>query len=146
MATNSSFLAWRIPGTEKPGGLQSMGFPRQRILEWVGILFSRGSSRPRDQTQVSCISCISRQILYHGVIWKALNKITLNLTDLLLNGNAAQGACYGLQIQSHTIIGTPIAFCGKKIWNKLLNTASLKDQLWENTVKMSTCDLGLNVN
>ena len=27
-----------------------------------------------------------------------------------------------------------------------LNTASLKDQLWENTVKMSTCDLGLNVN
>ena len=25
MATNSSFLAWRIPGTEKPGGLQSMG-------------------------------------------------------------------------------------------------------------------------
>ena len=25
MATHSSFLAWRIPGTEKPGGLQSMG-------------------------------------------------------------------------------------------------------------------------
>ena len=25
-----------------------------RILEWVAISFSRGSSRPRDQTQVSC--------------------------------------------------------------------------------------------
>ena len=25
MATHSSILAWRIPGTEKPGGLQSMG-------------------------------------------------------------------------------------------------------------------------
>ena len=25
MATHSSFLAWRIPGTEKPGGLLSMG-------------------------------------------------------------------------------------------------------------------------
>ena len=25
MATNSSFLAWRIPWTEEPGGLQSMG-------------------------------------------------------------------------------------------------------------------------
>ena len=25
MATHSSFLAWRIPGTEEPGGLQSMG-------------------------------------------------------------------------------------------------------------------------
>ena len=25
MATHSSFLAWRIPWTEKPGGLLSMG-------------------------------------------------------------------------------------------------------------------------
>ena len=25
MATHSSILAWRIPGTEEPGGLQSMG-------------------------------------------------------------------------------------------------------------------------
>ena len=24
-ATHSSFLAWEIPGTEEPGGLQSMG-------------------------------------------------------------------------------------------------------------------------
>ena len=30
-----------------------------RILEWVAILFSRGSSWPRDQTHVSCISCLS---------------------------------------------------------------------------------------
>ena len=27
MATHSSILAWRIPGTEEPGGLQSMGLP-----------------------------------------------------------------------------------------------------------------------
>ena len=26
-----------------------------RILEWVAISFSRGSSRPRDRTQASCI-------------------------------------------------------------------------------------------
>ena len=25
MAAHSSILAWRIPGTEEPGGLQSMG-------------------------------------------------------------------------------------------------------------------------
>ena len=25
MATHSSILAWRIPGTEKPGGLQNWG-------------------------------------------------------------------------------------------------------------------------
>ena len=28
MATNSSILAWRIPWTEEPGGLQSMGSHR----------------------------------------------------------------------------------------------------------------------
>ena len=28
MATNSSILAWRIPGTEEPGGLPSMGLHR----------------------------------------------------------------------------------------------------------------------
>ena len=30
------------------------------ILEWAAISFSRGSSRPRDRTHVSCISCIGR--------------------------------------------------------------------------------------
>ena len=28
MATHSIILAWRIPGTEEPGGLQSMGLQR----------------------------------------------------------------------------------------------------------------------
>ena len=28
MANHSSILAWRIPGTEEPGGLQSMGSQR----------------------------------------------------------------------------------------------------------------------
>ena len=30
MATHSSILAWRIPWTEEPGGLQSMGSRRVR--------------------------------------------------------------------------------------------------------------------
>ena len=33
------------------------GILQARILEWVAISFSRGSSRPRNQTQVSCIAC-----------------------------------------------------------------------------------------
>ena len=32
------------------------GILQARILEWVAISFSRGSSQPRDQTQVSCIA------------------------------------------------------------------------------------------
>ena len=30
MATHSNILAWRIPWTEEPGGLQSMGSQRVR--------------------------------------------------------------------------------------------------------------------
>ena len=32
------------------------GIPQARLLEWVAVPFSRGSSQPRDQTQVSCIA------------------------------------------------------------------------------------------
>ena len=32
------------------------GISQARILEWVAIPFSRGSSRPRDQSQVACIA------------------------------------------------------------------------------------------
>ena len=32
------------------------GILQARILEWVAFPFSRGSSQPRDETQVSCIA------------------------------------------------------------------------------------------
>ena len=35
MATHSSILAWRIPWTEEPGGLQSVG--SQRVRHWTHI-------------------------------------------------------------------------------------------------------------
>ena len=39
------------------------GIFQARILEWVAISYSRGSSWPKDGT---CVSCIGRQILYHS--------------------------------------------------------------------------------
>ena len=39
-----------------PPGSSVHGILQTRILEWAVIYFSRGSSRPRDQTQVSCIA------------------------------------------------------------------------------------------
>ena len=41
----------------RPHGLYH-GILQARILEWIAIPFSRGSSQPRDQTQVSCIAGI----------------------------------------------------------------------------------------
>ena len=40
------------------------GISQARILEWVAISFSKESSRPRDQTWLSCVSCTNRRILY----------------------------------------------------------------------------------
>ena len=45
------------------------GIFQARILEWVTISFSRGTSWPRVWTWVSCVSCIGRQILYHWTPW-----------------------------------------------------------------------------
>ena len=39
-----------------PPGFSVHGILQARILEWVAISFSRGSSQPRDRTQVSCIA------------------------------------------------------------------------------------------
>ena len=40
----------------------SIGISQARILEWVAISFSRGSSWPRNW---ACVSCVGRWILYH---------------------------------------------------------------------------------
>ena len=37
----------------------------------VAISYSRACSQPMDQTRGSCISCISRQLLYHCATWEA---------------------------------------------------------------------------
>ena len=52
-----------LPGSSVHGVLQT------RVLEWVVIFSSRGSSQPRDRT---CISCIGRWILYHWTTREAL--------------------------------------------------------------------------
>ena len=54
-----------------PPGSSVHGIFWARILEWVSISYSRGSSWPRDWTCTSCISCIGGQIMYHWTIWEA---------------------------------------------------------------------------
>ena len=63
-------VAWSCPALCdpmdcSPPGSSVRGILQARRLEWVAISSSRGSSRPRDGTHVSCIFCIGRQIVYH---------------------------------------------------------------------------------
>ena len=46
-------------------GFSVHGISQGRILEWVTLSYSRGSSQPRDWTRISYISCVGRQVLYH---------------------------------------------------------------------------------
>ena len=55
-----------------PPGSSVHGTFQTRILEWVVISSSRGSSRPRDQT---CISCIGRWIFTTWATWEAWGNI-----------------------------------------------------------------------
>ena len=46
------------------------GIFQARILEQVFISYSMESSWLKDQTHISWVSCISRQILYHWATWE----------------------------------------------------------------------------
>ena len=66
-----------------PPGSSVYGISQARILEWVAISSSRGSSWPRDRTHVSCIV---RWILYHWAteedfgLWESILKTLLCLS------------------------------------------------------------------
>ena len=61
----------------RPPGSSVHGIFQARILEWVAISYPRGSSRPRDQTRISCVSCIGKWILYHCTTWESHPKWVL---------------------------------------------------------------------
>ena len=55
-----------------PPGSSVHGILLARILKWVAISYSRGSSQPKDQTWVSGISWVGKWVLYHCTTWAAL--------------------------------------------------------------------------
>ena len=64
MATHCSILAWEIPWTEEPGGLQSMGSQRVRRdlatkQQWHSARFYRRRLRPHLQSPACCLRSIS---------------------------------------------------------------------------------------
>ena len=65
------------PMDYSPPGSSVLGIPQVRMLEWITMPSSRGSSRPRDGT---CVSCIAGRILTAELPGKpqagALNKLS----------------------------------------------------------------------
>ena len=74
-----------LPGSSTHGIFQA------RILEWVAISFSRGTSWPRDRSQVSCI--VGR----HFIVWATRD--SLRLASLILESDFSKlGRGEGFQL------------------------------------------------
>ena len=59
-ALSRSVVSSSLPSMDcSPPGSSVHGVSQARILEWVAIPFSTGSSWTRDRTHVSCVSCIA---------------------------------------------------------------------------------------
>ena len=59
MATHSSVLAWRIPWTEKPGGLQSMGSQRVRHNWTTKCMCARVHARTHTHTHTHSVKTVN---------------------------------------------------------------------------------------
>ena len=59
------------PMDYSPPGSSVHGILQARILEWVAIPFSRGSSPPRDRTQCLMFSTLAGRFFTTGATWEA---------------------------------------------------------------------------
>ena len=77
MATHSSILAWRIPWTEEPGGLLSMGSQSQTRLKRLSMhaCIGEGNGNP---LQCSCLE----NLRDGGAWWAAIHGVAQSRTQL----------------------------------------------------------------
>ena len=70
-------------GLYSPLGSSVHGLFQARILEWVAISSFRRSSRLRNRTLISFVSCIGRWILYHlPPLLTIITSLALSLTNI----------------------------------------------------------------
>ena len=102
------------PWTSPPGSSVN-GIFQARILEWVAKS-SRGSSWPRNQTHVSCISCTWRWIFYH-----CATIVSTNGTLSLLKMQLQLGLNYWIHLNNEKIKVPKVRAMAKKTahqWGK----------------------------
>ena len=80
MATHSSTLAWRIPWTEEPGGLQSMGFEESDTTGRLHFHFSLSCIGEGNGYPLQC-SCLENP-RDGAASWAAISGVTQSWTRL----------------------------------------------------------------
>ena len=98
MAVHSSILAWKIPQTEEPGGLQSMGSQR------VG----HGDERLRIQAHKKSCTQIFTLVLFLG---KCKDRLVYPYDEILLSNQRCFTAYAELRLPSSRELGTLRVLC-----------------------------------
>ena len=107
-----------------PPGSSVHGILQPRILEWVAMPFSRGSSQPRDRTQVSCIA---------GGFFTVL---------ATKEAHSKHGSCHSDDGLSSTTVTSCLVLGGLLLWRLATCWACLVLLDW-NTASLGIVQLGL---
>ena len=96
------------PMDGNPQDILSMGILQARILEWVAMSSSRGSSQPRNRTQVSCIAggffpiwetrdALNILLETFGISWISLEHMLVDTGyRFYFRNQVTLGACYSV--------------------------------------------------
>ena len=84
LVAQSCWILWN-PMDCSPPSSSVHGILQATIPEWVAILFSRGSSQTRDQSQVSCIAGRFLTVRATREAWLPLNHSLIEFWQLLLD-------------------------------------------------------------
>ena len=84
-----------------------------KILKWIAISFSKGSSQPRDWTRVSCVSCIAGGFFPHWATGEAQMHINSSCGWDSPGKNTGVGCHFLLQICGDNLFPTSFA---KTLW------------------------------
>ena len=108
-----------------PPGSSVHGVSQARILEWVAMPFSRGSSQPRDRTW---LCCISGKIF---TIWAELERLMNNFGNILVFS----------QLAWHMLSEFEVFDLWGALWNLELSSAfasrSLTVKTWEKALLLT---------
>ena len=109
MATHSSTLAWRIPWTEEPDGLQSIGLPRVGH-NWATntVTFNQHSN---DQLFLLWFHLISIQVLLPALSLCFFAPVSSLLANLLLIVHFHTMACGFTKMRQKNNIPAGVDFC-----------------------------------
>ena len=119
------------PMDRSPPGSSVHGILQARILEWIAMPSSRGSSWPRDRTSVSCLvsPALSGRFFTTSATWKAQWTLVTTCFSLLMkqrdsNGLSWDDTSLGVSLQKgsvqrsrSTIYRCHVAGCGgPELW------------------------------